>query len=115
MFEFLTYRVDSRKSYFRAVDFIDSKTLPYKFKHWTRKVQDHMEGHLLHVGGDRTRGVVSWTSRDDEKYLDDFGEAWRTLMTNLKPEHREVFRDEIEHRVDSEFRHCGSLGREFIV
>jgi len=32
----------------------------------------------------------------------------------LKDEHKDIFQEEIEHRLDSEFRHCGTLGKELI-
>ena len=36
-------------------------------------------------------------------------------MGNLKPQHRDIFREEIDFRLqDQEFAFCGTLGREFI-
>ena len=113
MFEFFTYKPNSR--YLRAQDFL-GKELPYTFQHWTASVQHHMEGHMMHVGGDRTANEVVWTGADDKKYLADFQNAWAALMKNLKPEHRNAFRDEIDFRLlDVEFKFCGSLGRELIL
>jgi hypothetical protein len=112
MYEFFTY--DPHPRYFRAQEFMGQK-LTFTFQHWTRNVQTHMEGHMMHVGGDRTENEVVWTGVDDKLYLADFQNAWATLMRNLKPEHKDIFREEIEHRLDSEFRHCGSLGKELIL
>src|SRR5687767_7865966 len=67
MFEFFTYSEHER--YVRAVDFLGSEPLPYRFRYWTQQVQRHMEGHLLHVGGDRIAGQVSWTGANDSLYL----------------------------------------------
>jgi hypothetical protein len=36
------------------------------------------------------------------------------MLKNLKDEHKDIFQEEIEHRLDSEFRHCGTLGKELI-
>jgi len=33
---------------------------------------------------------------------------------NLRDIHQEIFREQIEHRLDSEFRHCRTLGKELI-
>jgi len=36
-------------------------------------------------------------------------------MKSLKPQHREIFRDEIDFRLqEREFQFCGTLGKEFI-
>jgi hypothetical protein len=38
------------------------------------------------------------------------------MMRSLKPEHKDIFRDEIDFRLsDAEFKFCGSLGKEFIL
>ncbi len=112
MFEFFVY--DSHPRYLRAQNYIGEK-LPYAFRYWTHGVQHHMEGHLLHVGGDRTENEIEWTGADDKEYLADFQNAWVALMKNLKPEHKDVFRDEIDFRLtDAEFQFCGSLGKESI-
>jgi hypothetical protein len=84
-------------------------------KHWTRMVQKHMEGHLMHVGGDRTENEVSWTgwrrqtlsARFSERLGYAYGESLKTGYT------KNAFREEIDHRLNSEFRHCGTLGKEF--
>jgi len=39
---------------------------------------------------------------------------WEVMLKNLQDKHKEIFREEIAHRLDSEFRHCGTLGKEFI-
>ena len=102
MFEFFAYKPHDR--YLRAHDFL-GRELPYTFQHWTHSVHHHMEGHMIHVGGDRTENEVVWTGVDDRKYLTDFQNAWAALMKNLKPEHKDVFRDEIDFRLmDPEFR-----------
>jgi hypothetical protein len=112
MFEFFVY--DPNRRYLRAQDFIGQK-LPYVFRHWTYDVQRHMEGHLLHVGGDRLENELVWTGADDQQYLTDFQNAWKALLIHLKPEHRDVFRDEINLRLtETEFEICGTLDKEFI-
>jgi hypothetical protein len=113
MFEFFVYEPHPR--YLRAQVFIGQK-LPYTFQRWTHGVQRHMQGHLLHVGGDRLENVVEWTGADDKEYLADFQNAWKSLLGNLKQEHRNVFREEIDLRLEhKEFQFCGSLGKEFIL
>jgi len=113
MFEFFVY--DPNPRYLRAQNFMGQK-LPYTFQHWTYGVQRHMEGHLMHVGGDRLENDVEWTGADDKEYLVDFQNAWKTLMANLKPEHRNVFREEIDFRLlEPEFKFCGTLSKEFIL
>jgi len=113
MYEFFVY--DPHPRYLRAQDFIGNK-LPYAFKYWTANdVQRHMEGHMMHVGGDRLDNEVVWTGADDQDYLADFQNAWMALMGDLKPQHRDIFREEIDFRLqDREFAFCGTLGREFI-
>jgi hypothetical protein len=111
MYEFFAYKADLK--YFRARDFLRGE-LPFTFRHWTRSVQRHMEGHMVHVGGDRTENEVVWTGDDDKLYLADFQGAWAAFLGDVKDEHKEIFREEIDLRLDSEFRHCGTLGKEFI-
>jgi hypothetical protein len=112
MFEFFQYNPSG--SYLRARQFL-ANDVKFMFKHWTRTVQQHMEIHIMHVGGDRVTRNIVWTGADDKLYLEDFQMAWATFLANLKHEHKELFKDEIDHRLDSEFRHCGSLGKEFIL
>jgi hypothetical protein len=70
---------------------------------------------MVHVGKDRLTNETEWTGKDDDLYLTDFQNAWRSMMENLKPQHRDVFRDEIDYRLtDPEFKLCGSLCKEFI-
>ena len=74
-----------------------------------------MESHMMHVGGDRLDNEIVWTGADDQEYLADFQNAWKALMANLKAQHCDIFREEIDFRVqDREFAFCGTLGREFI-
>jgi hypothetical protein len=63
----------------------------------------------------QTEGNVVWTGKDNDKYLSDFEGAWSLFLGNLKDEHKQNFKDEIDHRLDSAFRHCGTLGKEFIL
>jgi hypothetical protein len=114
MFEFFTYAPNS--DYIRAQDFLGKK-LPYTFQHWRQKgAQHHMQGHMMHVGGDRLKNEVPWTGGDDLLYLADFQSAWRVLMENLKDEHKDTFREEIDFRLTAEeFKFCGTLGKEFIL
>jgi len=112
MFEFFTYEPTGK--YLRAKQFVMPDTV-FVFKHWTVAVQRHMKIQLLHVGGNRTTRQIDWTGSDDKLYLADFECAWATFLGNLTTDHKEVFRDEIHHRLNSEFRHCGGLGREFII
>ena len=74
-----------------------------------------MNAHLLHVGMDRMDNEIINDGRNDKQYFADFEGAWQTLMKSLKPQHREIFRDEIDFRLqDREFQFCGTLGKEFI-
>jgi hypothetical protein len=113
MYEF--FRYGSHEDYLRAEDFIGGK-LPYKFQDWTDSVQEFMNTHMLHVGGGRITNKKVSTGEDDRKYFSDFENAWEAMMGNLKPEHRDVFRNEIDFRLtDREFQFCGTLGKEFIL
>ncbi len=103
----------SRK-YLRAQQFLLRPDVPFTFKHWTKAVQQHMNIHLMHVGGERATRDVVWTGADDKLYLEDFENAWELFLKNLKDKHKAIFKDEIEYRLNSEFRHCGTLGKEFI-
>ena len=74
-----------------------------------------MNEHLLHVGMGRMENELINDGSHDKEYFADFEAAWRTLMRSLKPQHRDVFRDEIDFRPsDREFQFCGTLGREFV-
>jgi hypothetical protein len=112
MYEFFHYK--PKGGYRRAQDFL-AKQVTFVFSHWTRAVQEHMEIHLLHSGDQRTEREVVWTGENNGFYLADFESAWALLMGNLKDEHKKNFKDEIDHRVNSEFRHCGDLGKHFIL
>jgi hypothetical protein len=115
MYEFFSYKPTGKTGkYLRAQQFVVPKTV-FVFKHWTAAVQEHMEIQVLHVGVTRTTRQKVWTGSDDKLYLADFEGAWATFLGKLRTEHKDVFRDEIDHRLNSEFRHCGSLGREFII
>jgi hypothetical protein len=86
-----------------------------RFVHWNDKVQEFMNAHLLHVGMGRMDSEIINDGRNDKQYFADFEGAWQTLMKSLKPQHREIFRDEIDFRLqDREFQFCGTLGKEFI-
>lgn len=112
MYEFFRYKPND--DYLRAQDFIGSE-LPYRFQHWTDSIQSFMNGHLLHVGESRLTNEKVSTGAGDQDYFSDFQKAWEAMMKRLKPEHRDIFRDEIDFRVsDPEFRFCGTLGKEFI-
>lgn len=116
MYEFFTYPPKRNSRYLRAQQFL-REPVPFKglFKHWNKVVQQHMDIHLLHVGGDRTTRDVAWTGDDNDCYLEDFEGAWALFLANLKPKERGIFRDEIDYRLNSEFSHCGDLGRQFIA
>jgi hypothetical protein len=115
MFEFFKYKPDGKGTYLRAAHFIDGE-LGFTFIHWTDNVQEFMNAHLLHVGMDRMDNEIVNDGRSDAKYFGDFEGAWQTMMCRLKPQHRDIFRDEIDFRLsDLEFTFCGTLGREFIL
>jgi hypothetical protein len=73
-----------------------------------------MESHLVHAGVERTENDTEWTGKDNEHYLADFERVWALFLGNLKGEHKQNFREEIDYRLDLAFRHCGTLGKEFI-
>ena len=114
MFEFFKYKPDPKGTYLRAAYFIDGD-FGYTFVHWNDKVQEFMNAHLLHVSMARIDNEIINDGRHDKKYFEDFESAWQTLMRSLKAEHRDIFREEIDFRLqDREFAFCGTLGREFI-
>ena len=87
----------------------------YTFVTGTAKCSAPYEGHLIHVGMDRIDKKLSRTGRMTKSIFADFENAWKTLMSDLKPQHRDIFREEIDFRLqDREFAFCGTLGREFI-
>jgi hypothetical protein len=112
MYEF--FKDKQKGPYRRAQEFLTTE-VTFKFNYWTNAIRSHMETHLLHAGSARTDGDTVWTGRDNAHYLADFEGAWELFLRNLKDEHKEIFRDEIDHRLSSEFRHCGTLGKEFIL
>lgn len=114
MFEFFNYKPDAKGIYLRAAHFIDGE-LGYRFIHWTDRVQEFMNSHLLHVGAGRLTNEIVNDGKNDKQYFDDFEGAWQGMMRSLKPEHRDIFRDEIDFRLrEHEFAFCGTLGKEFI-
>ena len=58
MFEF--FRYPPERKYLRASQFVQPNS-EFVFRHWTQRVQTHMEVHLMHVGDDRTTGRKAWT------------------------------------------------------
>jgi hypothetical protein len=113
MFEFFKHAPNGK--YLRASEFL-AHDIEFGFQHWTHAVQDFMNAHLLHVGAGRVTNTINMDGALDKQYLADFEEAWKQMMTNLKPAHKDVFRDEIDYRLtDAHFRICGTLGREFIL
>jgi hypothetical protein len=113
MYEFFRYKPNVE--YLRAQHFIGGE-LPYKFQYWTGSVQSFMSAHLLHVGGSRLTNEQVSTGVGDQNYFGDFQNAWEAMMKSLKPEHRDIFRDEIDFCLsDPELRFCGTLGKEFIL
>ena len=70
----------------------------------------------MHVGAGRVINTKVSTGGEDSRYLADFEEAWMLLMKNLKPQHRNIFKDEIDYRLSApEFHNCGTLGKEYIL
>jgi hypothetical protein len=113
MYEFFAY--DPHPRYLRAQDLLAANCHIHSSTGTANGVQRHMEGHMMHVGGDRLDNEVVWTGADDQEYLADFQNAWMAFMGNLKLQHRDIFREEIDFRKqDREFAFCGTLGREFI-
>jgi hypothetical protein len=110
-YEFFHYK--KSREYLRAQQFVNHG-VTFTFKHWTDDVQKFMNTHMLHVGGGRITNKKVSTGADDKVYLAEFQEMWERMLKNLQNKHKEIFREEIEHRLDSEFRHCGTLGKEFI-
>jgi len=112
MFEFFSYGPHTK--YLRAADFL-AQRVEFPFAHWDRAVQDFMSAHILHVGAGRLNNTVIMDGHDDPLYLADFQKAWGLLMANLKPEHKDTFREEIDYRLTNPaFGICGKLGSEFI-
>ncbi len=112
MYEFFTYQ--RQKKYLTARQFTKPGTA-FVFQHWTDSVQDFMNTHMLHVGGGRVTNTKRSTGADDTLYLAEFQTMWKHMMQNLRDKHKDIFRDEIDFRLNSEFRHCGTLGKEFIA
>ena len=111
MYEFFHHQ--KSKDYLRAQQFVNPG-VTFTFQHWTDDVQKFMNTHMLHVGGGRVTNRKVSTGADDKSYLAEFQGMWERMLKNLQNKHKEIFREEIEHRLDSEFRHCGTLGKEFI-
>ena len=113
MHEFFTYQ--RSKTYLTAQQFVKPR-VTFAFQHWTDDVQKFMNTHLLHVGGGRVTNKIVSTGADDKEYLAEFQGMWEKMLRNLKPGHKDIFLDEIDFRLtESEFKICGSLGKEFIL
>ena len=113
MYEF--FRYDKHAKYLRAQEFVkDPANVTFTFQYWTDSVQQRMNTRLLHVGARREENANVATGVDDSFYLAEFQGMWRKMLENLHVDRKEIFREEIEHRLRSEFGHCGTLGKEFI-
>ena len=114
MYEFFHHQ--KSKDYLRAQQFVKPGTT-FTFHHWTYDVQKFMNTHMLHVGGGRVTNTKESKGADDKDYLAEFQGMWEKMLRNLKDQHKEIFRDEIQYRLDypGEFKHCGTLGKEFIL
>jgi hypothetical protein len=112
MYEFFHHQ--RSKDYLRAQQFVKSG-VTFTFQYWTHDVQKFMNTHMLHVGGGRVTNRKVSTGADDKSYLAEFQGMWEKMLKNLQDKHKDIFREEIEHRLDSEFRHCGTLGKELIL
>jgi len=108
------FKYKPHNEYLRARDFL-AREVPFTFNYWTHATQEHMDVHLVHVGGDRTTREIVWTGKDNHLYLADFETAWKDFFSNLTPYYQERFRDHIDQRLNSEFRHCGDLGKQFVL
>jgi hypothetical protein len=111
MYEFFHHQ--KSKKYLRAQQFVRPGVI-FTFRHWTEDVQNFMNTHMLHVGGGRVTNKKVSRGGDDTSYLAEFQEMWEKMLKNLQEKHKETFREEIEHRLDSEFQHCGSLAKELL-
>jgi len=111
MYEFFHHQ--KSKDYLRAQQFV-KPAVTFTFQHWTHDVQKFMNTSLLHVGGGRVTNKKVSTGTDDKSYLEEFQGMWEKMLRSLQDKHKGIFREEIEHRLDSEFRHCGTLGKECI-
>lgn len=115
MYEFFMVKPNARNRHLWANPFTHT-AVTFSFDHWNTDIQNHMNVHLLHVGDDRVENKRVWTGKDDMKYLADFEGAWKMFMQNLKEKHKDIFREEIDHRLtEKAFQHCGTLGKEFIL
>lgn len=115
MYEFFTYQ-RSHKGYLTAQQFV-IRGITFRFQHWTNDVQVFTNTHMLNVGGGRLTNTKESKGVDDKDYLAEFQGLWVHMLRNLKDQHKDVFRDEIQHRLDfpGEFKHCGTLGKEFLL
>jgi hypothetical protein len=52
-----------------------------------------------------------------DRLLAEFQGMWEKMLRSLKDQHKEIFRDEIQYRLDypGEFKHCGTLSKEVIT
>ena len=112
MYEFFHHQ--KAEDFLRAQQFV-KRGVTFTFQHWTADVQKFTNMHMLHLGAGRITNESDSTGAEDKAYLAEFQGMWEKMLTNLRDKHKEVFRDEIEHRLDSEFRHCGTLGKEHIL
>ena len=93
------------------------REVTFTFQHWTDEVQKFMNTHTLHVGGARVTNTKESKGADDKQYLAEFQGMWEKMLRNLKDQHKDIFRDEVQYWIDhpGEFRHCETPGKEFIL
>jgi len=113
MFEF--FRRPPEYPYLRASHFT-SPGVTYSFPEWSNDVQRYMNDQLLHVGMRRVHNTIPNDGAKNVEYWADFEGAWQMFMSSLNPQHRDIFRDEIDYRLtNSHFHICGTLGKEYIT
>jgi len=114
MYEFFHHQ--RSRDFLRPQQFVKPR-VRFIFQHWTDDVQKFMNTHMLHVGSGRLTNTKNSTGADDRSYLFEFEGMWEQMLRNLKDQHKQLFKEEIQYRLEfppGAFAHCGSLGKEFI-
>jgi hypothetical protein len=85
----------------RAVEFTKS-AISYSFKAWSDDIHDHFNKALMHVARVRTTRPRVWEGYEENPlFLQEFTDAWKLFIDDLKDDLKDEFKEEIQLKVTS--------------
>jgi hypothetical protein len=85
----------------RAIEFTKTP-VAYAFNVWNKDIQTHMDKQLTHVARDRTTRTGVWEGHiENPLFLEEFKEAWKLFLDNLRDELKAEYKEEIHEKINS--------------